>query len=42
MFEPASGTDLGVEMPDPEATAKAKRRRFTAHYKQRVLREADA
>ena len=28
--------------PDPEVTAKAKRRRFTAKYKLRILREADA
>jgi len=28
--------------PDPEVTAKAKRRRFSAEYKLRVLREADA
>jgi len=27
---------------DPEVPAKARRRRFTAEYKQRVLREADA
>lgn len=27
---------------DPEVTAKAKRRRFTAEYKRRILREADA
>ena len=28
--------------PDPEVTAKAKRRRFTADYKLRILREADS
>lgn len=28
--------------PNPEVTAKAKRRRFTAEYKLRILREADA
>jgi transposase len=28
--------------PDPEVTERAKRRRFTAEYKLRVLREADA
>jgi transposase len=27
--------------PDPEVTAKAKRRFFTAEYKQRILREVD-
>jgi len=29
-------------VPEPEVTAKAKRRRFSAEYKLRVLREADA
>ena len=28
--------------PDPEVVAQAKRRRFTAEYKQRILTEADA
>ena len=28
--------------PDPEVVAQAKRRRFTAEYKQRILAEADA
>lgn len=28
--------------PDPEVTAKAKRRHFSAEYKLRILREADA
>jgi transposase-like protein len=28
--------------PDPEVSEKAKRRRFTAEYKLRILREADA
>ena len=28
--------------PDPEVTEQAKRRRFTAEYKLRILREADA
>ena len=28
--------------PDPEVTAKAKRRVFTAEYKARILREAEA
>jgi transposase len=28
--------------PDPEVTAKAKRRQFSAQYKLRILREADA
>lgn len=30
------------QRPDPEVTAKAQRRRFTAEYKLRVLQEADA
>ena len=31
-----------VGAPDPEVTERAKRRRFTAEYKLRILREADA
>jgi len=31
-----------VGAPDPEVTEQAKRRRFTAEYKLRILREADA
>jgi transposase len=31
-----------VEAPDPEVAERAKRRRFTAEYKLRILREADA
>ena len=30
------------QIPDPEVAEKAKRRRFTADYKIRILREADA
>jgi transposase-like protein len=30
------------ERPDPEVVPKAKRRRFSAEYKLRILREADA
>ncbi len=30
------------EAPDPEVTERAKRRRFTAEYKLRILRKADA
>lgn len=30
-----------AEVPDPEVLAQAKRRRFTAEYKQRILAEAD-
>ena len=35
----ASGSD---RHPDPEVPAKAKRRQFSAEYKLRILREADA
>jgi transposase len=35
-----AGTDQRVH-PDPEVVAQAKRRRFTAAYKQRVLTESD-
>jgi transposase len=38
-FEHLNGS---VKLPDTEVTAKAKRRRFTAEYKLRILREADA
>ena len=31
-----------VDAPDPEVVPKAKRRRFSAEYKLRILREADA
>jgi transposase-like protein len=31
-----------VGAPDPEVTERAKRRRFTAEYKLRILRKADA
>ena len=37
---PARGLSAGV--PDPELVERAKRRRFTAEYKLKVLREADA
>jgi transposase len=32
----------GKDVPDPEVVARPKRRRFTAEYKLRILREADA
>lgn len=35
-------TKAKPESPDPEVPEQAKRRRFTAKYKQRILREADA
>ena len=40
-----SRTDVvgsGSTRPDPEVPARAKRRRFTAQYKLRILEEADA
>ena len=40
--EPARAPKRPDEVPDPEVTAKATRRRFTADFKVRVLREADA
>jgi transposase-like protein len=33
---------MDVERPDPEVAEKAKRRRFSAGYKLRIVREADA
>jgi len=39
---PAAPTDEPVGRPDPEVTEKTTRRRFTAKYKLKVLREADA
>ena len=33
---------LAASRPDPEVTGKAKRRRFTVEYKQRILKEAEA
>jgi transposase-like protein len=38
--EPQS--DRSTTIPDPEVVPKAKRRRFTAAYKLRIIREADA
>jgi len=35
------GSSRQVRPPDPEVSTKAKRRRFTAEYKLKVLREAD-
>lgn len=34
--------DLAARVPDPEVVPKAKRRQFTAEYKLRIVREADA
>ena len=40
---PNAGADpTGAGRPDPEVVAKAKRRRFTAKYKQEILAKADA
>ena len=37
------GADSGAaSQPDPEVVAKAKRRTYTAEYKQRILEEAEA
>ena len=33
---------MSASRPDPEVVAKAKRRTFTAEYKQRILQEADS
>src|SRR5437660_9863535 len=39
----AAGAKAGAaSRPDPEVVAKAKRRTYTAEYKQRILEEADA
>jgi transposase len=38
--EPRS--DRSTAIPDPEVVPKAKRRQFTAEYKLRIIREADA
>ncbi len=38
-----AGAEVGTHVhPDPEVVAKAKRRRFTADYKQQILAKADA
>lgn len=36
-----NSTSAGSAKPDPEVTEKAKRRQFTAEYKQRILAQAD-
>jgi hypothetical protein len=38
----AGGRAAPAGVPDPELVERAKRRRFTAEYKLRILREADA
>lgn len=37
-----NGDERGKQTPDPEVPSKAVRRRFSAEYKLRVLKEADA
>jgi len=39
---PRAAAEEGVHAPDPEVPERARRRRFSASYKLRVLREADA
>jgi transposase-like protein len=38
---PPAGVAAGAERPEVEVVAKAERRRFTAEYKRRIVREAD-
>ena len=38
----AGAASASTSRPDPEVVAKAKRRTFTAEYKQRILQEADS
>ena len=40
--EAAGGRAAPAELPDPELVERPRRRRFTAEYKSRILREADA
>jgi transposase len=40
--EPAASGPTVTPVPDPEVAAKPSRRRFTAEYKLRVLREAES
>jgi len=39
--KPVSGPHLADGVPDPEVRAKAQRRKFTAEYKLRIVREAE-
>lgn len=39
---PAAGRGEDARVPDPEVVEKAKRRHFSARYKLRILRQADA
>ena len=38
----AGANPTAIVRPDPEVVAKAKRRKFTAKYKQQILAKADA
>jgi len=40
--QPTGAVPTSASHPDPEVVAKAKRRTFTAEYKQRILQEADS
>lgn len=42
MADGSEGPTGTVKLVDPQVTVKAKRRRFTAEYKRRILREAEA
>ena len=39
--KPVSGPHLAERIPEPEVSAKAQRRKFTAEYKLRIVREAE-
>lgn len=41
MYQTTHAMNGERKMPDPEVSAKAKRRSFTAEYKRRILEEAD-
>ena len=41
MYQTTHAVNGERKMPDPEVSTKAKRRKFTAVYKQRILEEAD-
>lgn len=40
-IQPNQNGQLEAEVPDPEVVPRAKRRRFTANYKLRILQEVD-
>src|ERR1700674_4682978 len=41
-FGPPVTSRATLPLPDPEVPAKVQRRRFTAEYRRRILKEADA